>query len=232
MSGPVANVIMDDHPKQGDEYLAYIETSPTGDYKHHSFDPQNVMSIHAIVTQDGNYSVAAMYNANGDFSHTVHGGTKYLANSHTDAVTVHKYSGVGGGHSENHGAGHMSQTVATMSKATAGPHINSSNTTPMVLSPDGNGIHAVKGDQSHSIIEGGMYMAVDKGFSVNAKGSIGFSSSQDWNTTVSSSEGHTAGINISLNAGSEIRLTVGSSSIVMVSGSITITSPAVFFVKS
>jgi hypothetical protein len=239
----VKNTQLDSHPKQGDEYLVHVTTSAIGDYHASSFDPQAAYKIRAKVTGDGNYSVA-MYDANGTFSHTIHNGHKHSADSMSSQVTNHKYTGVGGGHAENYGTGHFRQTVATSSKATDGPHIHASKTTPMVLSPDGNGIHAVKGDQTHIVVQGGMYFAVDKGVSFNAQGSHGVSTQGDHITAACGSIGFASGGNTSLYANtsfvanvagkasvfantSVITFTIGASSIVMTNTAIVITAPSV-----
>ena len=239
----VANTQLDSHPVQGDVYLVQVETNAIGDYHAQSFDPQAAYRVRAKVTRDGNYSVA-MYDQNGTYSHTIHNGHKHSADSMSSQVTNHKYTGVGGGHAENYGTGHFRQTVATSSKATAGPHIHASNTTPMVLSPDGNGIHAVKGDQTHIVVQGGMYFAVDKGVSFNAQGSHGVSTQGDHNTTAGGSMGFVSGGNTSMyatntwaaNVAGQSSITantqaivfmIGASSIVMTVDSIVITSPSV-----
>jgi len=195
----IKNVQIDDHPEQGDEYLVDVQTGPAGDYYAESFDPNNVMRIRAKVTQDGNYSVK-MYDAHGNYSHTIHNAHKHAACSHSSSVTTHKYEGVGGGKEENHGAGHFTQTVATRSHATAGPHVHAANSTHMHLSPQGSGIHAVKGDQTMTVVEGGMYWSVDKGFSVNAKGSHGVSCDGDHMTTTKGSTGFVSSVNMSMYA--------------------------------
>jgi hypothetical protein len=244
----VANTRIDDHVPPGNTYLVDIRGSVIGDYTAVSLDPENVGGIHAHVTADGNYSTD-MYDAAGNHNKAVHGGMKLSANSRTKTITGHEDIGVGGGVRENFGTGHF-KSVGTGSSYAAidGPHITASAQNHMSLSPGGDGHHAMSGDQSFVVQNGGIHHSVDQDFTVTALGVVHHAAGKEYSIQVDGNEGHTSGNSVSftsnnkfiVNAVSDITITsttsitlqVGQSSIVITPTGITINTSGTIYVNA
>lgn len=240
----VDNTKIDDHITPGNKYLVKIDNGPQGNYRAESFDPQNIGTIEAQVTGDGNYSVG-MYDANGNFSHTVHGGEKKAVDSHTHTVSQNADIAIGGGVRHNIGSGEF-KSIGTGSSYAAvdGPAVNVTAENMKNISAGGDGHHAVSGDQSFTVANGGIHNSVDQDYTVTALGVVHVASGSEYSVQVGGNEGHTSngstsfwtGNSFTVNAISSINITsianitfqVGSSMIVMTPNSILISSANVF----
>jgi hypothetical protein len=235
----VSNDRIPDHIPPPDQYLAITDTLSNGDYHMNSMDPDNIGSITGKITGDNNFSFD-MFDKNGHYAKAIYGGHKQASDSHTQTVTNHSDTGIGGGYRENITQGKFSSTGAGAYRAHNGSTITASAENHMSLSAGGDGHHAMKGDQSFIVKEGGIHNKVDKDYTITSLGSIHQNATNEYSVFVTGNEGHSAGANISmtssqniiLTATTSIQLIVGSSSIVITGSGITITAPAVDFNKS
>jgi hypothetical protein len=226
----VQNTRTDPHFPLPDEYLIWNSTHPLGDQDSSSIDPSNVGSIVARVTEDGSYTTR-MLDKDGNMNEMVHGGVKSASASHTSSIAGHVDAAIGGSHRVNIGTGRHTE-IAAGSDYTAinGPAICATAENHMTLSANGDGHHAMQGDQSFTVVQGGEHHSVDQDFSVTAVGTIHHDATQEYSVKVGGNEGHTANGSVSYNANGTISLTsataieliVGSNKIVIDTGGITI----------
>jgi hypothetical protein len=235
---------------QHDEYFFDAVTKPDGSTSIHRWLKTNLGFMKWWATSDGKYT-AQQHLPDGTINHVVEGPHQFTADTVTNSVRGNIDSTHAGSGRKVYSKGDHSESGESSTKAVQGSSISSSKE-PLTNMSQGHGHHYMQGDQTFHVENGGIHHEVNQDYTVTSvSGAITLHSGTETtihsekslletvgdsrtanvktfsNTKVGTTTTYYSGQDITIESGTKITLKVGSSTIVIDNGSITLTSGAI-----
>lgn len=178
-----------DHPPTPKQFLSHVTTRVDGSYRAHSIDPSNRMRTVGFLTAAGVF-LAHVIDAQGHSSSATPGATKRFSQSDTKTTTNHADASAGGGKSDKTAGGGDTQHGGDKTDSVKGAKVAASKQSAMNITSGGTGRHTMKGEQTFTVEEGGLFhevpsrqyglfakqgieLTTDENIHLKAKGSLG-----------------------------------------------------------